>query len=531
MNLSQAPNIITRRSFLRRTGYTGLGAAACASTIRDLCLVDSAMAANLSPDPNEYKALVCVFLAGGNDANNWMVPTDSETFAQYQAIRGNLAFQQSDLLPFQQSVGGPAYTDADGHPLGFHPGCAGLQTLFAEKKLATVFNVGTLLRPITRAEYLTNATGSRPPQLFSHSDQVTQWQTSIPDQPPATGWGGRSADILDILANKPDGKISMSVSVSGANTLETGNLVPQYQVSTTGAVTLSGSLMTGTGTRVRALRDILALSHPNLQRTAYSDVVENAIATGELLNSSIGVTMDPTDGPVGGYTNALQVTGFNAGQTWKWNTGLTGIYNPALAGFGDGLGGFPNTSLGQQLKMIARLIAAHGPSAFKMRRQVFFCQNGGHDTHTNQVTVNNASVPADPAGTHYVLMKTASDAIFAFQRAMEQLGLGDKVTTFTASDFSRTFPTNSQGSDHGWGSHHIVVGGAVNGGAAYGHMPTFAINGPDDTGTGRWIPTTSVDQHSSTLARWFGLENSEIAAVFPNVHRFATDNLGFMKPA
>ena len=496
MNSIKAPNILTRRSFLRSTGL-GLGAAAaCSNTIRDLRLVNSAMAANLPADPNEYKALVCVFLAGGNDANNWMIPTDTTTFEQYKAIRGNLAFQNTtDLLPFQQSVGGADYTDADGHTIGFHPACSGLQTLFGEGKLASVMNVGSLLRPITRAEYLTNATGTRPPQLFSHSDQVTQWQTSIPDQPPATGWGGRTADILDSLAN-PSGKVSMSVSVSGANTLETGNLVSQYQVSTTGAVTLSGNLMTGTGARVKALRDLLALDHLNLQRRAYSDVVENAIATGELLNTSIDATREVADGG-----------------TWTWTTP------------------FPTSSLGLQLKMTARLIQAHGPAAFNMRRQIFFCQNGGHDTHTNQVTVNGTSDPTNTAGVHYGLMQTASQAIFAFQRAMEQLGLSDKVTTFTASDFSRTFPTNSQGSDHGWGSHHIVVGGAVNGGQTYGKFPTFAINGPDDTGTGRWIPTLSVDQHSATLARWFGLDNAEIATVFPNVNRFATDNLGFMKPA
>lgn len=492
MKSGKAPNILTRRSFLRRTGFAGLGAAACTSTIRDLRLVNSVMAANLPADPTEYKALVCVFLAGGNDANNWMIPTDSETFDQYKAIRGNLGFQQSsDLLPFQ--VGGNAYTDADGHTLGFHPACSGLQTLFGEGKLASVFNVGTLVRPITRAEYLANATGTRPPQLFSHSDQVTQWQTSIPDQPPSTGWGGRTADIMDILANKPEGKVSMSVSVSGANTLETGNLVPQYQVSTNGAVTLSGDLMNGSGARVRALREILALNHPNLQRQAYSGVVENAIATGELLNTSIDATREVADGG-----------------TWTWTTP------------------FPVTTLGSQLKMTARVIQAHGPAAFNMRRQIFFCQNGGHDTHTNQVTVNGVSDPTNAAGVHYGLMQTASDAIYAFQRAMEQIGLGDKVTTFTASDFSRTFPTNSQGSDHGWGSHHVVVGGAVNGGRTFGKLPTFAINGPDDTGTGRWIPTLSVDQHSATLARWFGLDENELATVFPNLNRFPTSDLGFM---
>jgi uncharacterized protein (DUF1501 family) len=180
--------------------------------------------------------------------------------------------------------------------------------------------------------------------------------------------------------------------------------------------------------------------------------------------------------------------------------------------------------------MIARLIAAAGPSplGFNMSRQIFFCQLGGFDTHTAQVLANGTNNVLATGGAHYGLLSQVSEAIFAFQRAMEQLGLGNDVTTFTASDFSRTFPNNSQGSDHGWGSNHIVVGGAVNGGQHYGKLPTLAINGPDDTGTGRWIPTTSVDQHSATLARWFGVDNSMMSTLFPNLSRFSSSDLGFM---
>jgi uncharacterized protein (DUF1501 family) len=490
MNSSKAPNILTRRSFLRDTARAGLGAAAFTSTIRDLRLINSVMAFD---PPTDYKALVCLFLSGGNDANNWIVPTDPAPFAEYTSIRGNLALPQPSLLPLY-ATGTTPWLDPQGHSYGFHPGCSKLQTLFSEDKLAVTLNVGTLVRPISRAEYLTNATGSRPPQLFSHSDQVTQWQTSIPDQPPATGWGGRVADIMNSNAN-PSGNISMSVSIAGANTLEVGNLVSQYQVSTSGAVTMSGNLMTGNSARVRALKNILGLSNTNLQRTAFAEVVDRAIFTGDLLNTSIQATAMSTDSPPG---------------TWVWNTP------------------FPNTSLGNQLKMIARLIQASGPTAFNMKRQIFFCSVGGYDTHTAQVSVNGVDDPTNANGSHYRLLNEVSECMFAFQRAMEQIGVGDKVTTFTASDFSRTFPTNSQGSDHGWGSHHIVVGGAVNGGRTYGKIPTFAINGPDDTGTGRWIPTTSVDQHSATLARWFGLNPTEIADVFPNVSRFATSDLGFM---
>jgi len=527
------PNAFTRRSFLSRAAMIG-GAGACAGTIRDLSLINSMMAAQ-DPNPNgPYKALVCVFLSGGNDANNWIVPTDPTTFGEYTAARGNLAIPSSALHPLRTGPLGsdPAYT-YQGRTYGFHPSCVELQTLFGEKKLAIVQNVGTLVRPTTKANYTSGLAAYRPPQLFSHSDQVTQWQTSIPDQPPTTGWGGRVADIYNSVAN-PSGQISMSVSVNGANTLQIGNLVSQYHVSTSGAVTLGGgAMMSGNGARVRAMKDIMALNHTNLQRQAYASVLNRAIFTGDLLNTNIASKTDPTDSPSGGYTNAQQVTGFNAGQTWKWQTGLTGIYNPAMSGFTDGLGGFPNTAVGTQLKMIARLIAASGPAAFNMKRQIFFCAEGGFDTHTAQVTL--APNVDTLTGSHADLLNRVSEAMFAFQRAMEQIGMADSVTAFTASDFSRTFPSNSQGSDHGWGSHHIVVGGGVDGGKMFGKLPTFAINGPDDTGTGRWIPTLSVDEHTATLAKWYGLDQSEIGAVLPNLGRFNTsfgsNYIGFMKPA
>jgi len=492
MSSEKDPKLTTRRDFIRNASCAAVGTWALKSTIRDLRLMNAAVA---QTGLSGYKALVCLFLGGGNDANNWVVPTDTATYANYTAIRGNLALPHSSLLPLYSS-GTTAYTDADGRSYGFHPGCPELQTLFGEDKLAVVLNVGTIIRPITRAQYLANATGTRPPQLFSHSDQVTQWQTSIPDQAPVTGWGGRLADLLDPIANAA-GNISMSVSLNGANTFEIGNLISQYHVSTTGAVTMSGNLMTGSGARVRALRDILSINNtpsstPNLQQRAYAEVVDRAIYTGDLLNSSIAATALDT----------------------FWTVP------------------FPTTTLGSQMKMIARLIQARGPSAFNMSRQIFFCSKGGYDTHTAQVDVGGTSQPANTAGTHYQLLNDVSRCMFAFQRAMEQIGAGSDVTTFTASDFSRTLPTNSQGSDHGWGSHHVVMGGAVIGGQTYGKLPTFAINGPDDTGTGRWIPTLSVDQHAATLARWFGVDSTNMGTIFPNLSRFTGtqygSNIGFM---
>lgn len=489
----KAPNVLTRRSFLHHAALAGFGGSAASYMVRDLRLINSAMAAN---DVSDYKALVCVFMAGGNDSNNWIVPTDPTTYGEYSTIRGNLTLPSASLLPLYSDLAGTTpYTDTDGHTYGFHPSGTKLQTLFKEDKLAAVFNVGTLVRPTSKAQYSSNLAIYRPPQLFSHSDQVTQWQTSIPDQPPSTGWGGRMADLLDAAAN-PSGGISMSVSVAGANTFEVGNLIAQYQVSTAGAEVLTGSMMTGTtaNARARALKDILAVSNTNLQRTAYADVVENAIAVGEALNTNIS------------------------------NTALDSFWSTA----------FPATDLGRQLKMVARLIEARGNAVtpvankFNMARQIFYVQIGGFDTHTSQVSVNGADAPTDSRGAHYSLLQQVTDAIFSFQRAMEQLGVSNKVTTFTASDFSRTLPTNSQGSDHGWGAHHIVVGGAVKGGQTYGNLPVFAVNGPNDTGLGRWIPTLAVDQFAATLAKWFGLDAGSLATVFPNLSRFSSSDLGFM---
>jgi uncharacterized protein (DUF1501 family) len=308
-------------------------------------------------------------------------------------------------------------------------------------------------------------------------------------------------------------KIALCTSLAGANTYEVGNEFAQFHVSTNGAVTLSG---VGTGTRLQAMKDILALANPNLQRRAYADVTKRAIDIGDQLNGAVAPTRDPTDSPAS-YAAQDQTA------PWRWQTGLAGIYA------GGQLGGFPNTSLGRQLKMIARLIQAGPrssgatPPGLDMKRQIFFSSVGGYDTHTAQVVV------ADPTtGPHANLLFELSEAVFAFQRAMEQIGMADKVTSFTASDFGRTFPTNGQGSDHGWGSHHFVIGGAVRGQRSYGSFPVLQVNGPDDTSTGRWIPRLSVDEYSATLAKWFGVATSDLSTVFPNLGRFAKPDLGFM---
>jgi len=478
-------SVLTRREFLRRAACAAVGTTALTSAISDLRYMNAAVAQS-SIGPNDYKALVCIFLQGGNDSNNMIIPTVQSEYNNYASIRTPvLALPQSSILPVTS-------LDNDGHSYGFHPACPELQTLFGESKLAMLFNVGTLIYPITRSQYLSGT--KNPPQLFSHADQQTQWQTSIPDQLSQTGWGGRCADLL--AAVQPGAAISSLVTLGGANTFEIGNTTSQYSVSTSGAVSLSNI----SGARMQALTNLLGLPYPNLQAQAYAGTVEQAINNTSLLNNAISATSSAS----------------------YWTTPFpTKITSPT--------GGVAfSSSLAPQLKMVARLIEAGHRSAlaggFGMKRQIFFCQIGGYDLHTGQTP----GPAATTIGAHANLLAELSQSMYAFQRGMEQLQLSDSVTSFTASDFGRTFPSNGQGSDHGWGSHHLILGGAVNGQRTYGSFPVLTVNGPNDTSTGRWIPTTAIDQYFATLATWFGVDASNLATVFPNLGRFSSPNLGFI---
>jgi uncharacterized protein (DUF1501 family) len=310
-------------------------------------------------------------------------------------------------------------------------------------------------------------------------------------------------DLAYVGNSTNQAQIALCTSLSGANTFEVGNDVQQYHVSTSGAVTMSSPFSAGSTSHTNRKNAQLAMlnqSSTNLQVTAYSDVMERAIVSADTLNAAITPT-----------------------------AAANYFTTP-----------FPSTSLGNQLKMVARLIA--GRAALKMKRQIFFVSVGGYDTHTSQVGTTNG-VTDQTVGSHANLLNELSEAIGAFQAAVEQINndvtygggnLINSVVGFTASDFGRTFPSNGQGSDHGWGSHHIIFGGdgtatgSVKGKRTYGQFPVLQINGPNDTSTGRWIPTTSVDQYSATLAKWFGISDLNMPYVFPNLGRFATPNLGFL---
>jgi len=425
----------------------------------------------IGSDVPDYRALVCLFLAGGNDANNLIIPNDTAGYATYAAGRTTLALPQTGLLGITPKT-------TDGRAWALHPSTTALKTLFDSGKLALMANVGTLVVPTTKAQYNARSV-PLPSQLFSHNDQQVEWQSSIADKASATGWGGRLADLTN--AFNGNNSISMSISLNGQNSFQIGKNVAQYSVGTNGAIALSGSSSSTTnfqGIRTKAQNDIFAGSSNNLFEAAFAGMTSNSIADSALLSSVVSGTAP--------FTTV-----------------------------------FPNSNLGQQLRMIARLIAAR--NTLGLKRQIFFARIGGWDLHDNQVIAGNTTT-----GAHANLLADVGNSLKAFYDATVELAVADKVTAFTASDFGRTLRSNGDGSDHGWGSHHLVVGGAVKGGDIYGKMQDLTVNGPDDTGSGRWIPTTSVDEYSATLASWFGVSNTDLATVLPNIGRFAKPNLGFM---
>ena len=480
MNQKTATPDLSRRKFLG-TCCASVGATGLLSTLAQLRV----MGAVANPDngpiappragapQTDYKALVCLFLAGGNDANNLVIPTDAANYAAYATGRGALALPQNAVLPITPRT-------SDGRTWGIHPAMTQLRDLFNSGQFAILANVGTLAYPMTKAQY-TSGSVPRPSQLFSHNDQQVEWQSSIADKPFVTGWGGRLADLTN--AFNANSRISMSITLNGQNSFQVGKNIDQYAVGTGGAIALTGS---GTGTSVNGLRtaalnDALAMRNGNLFETAFGGLTTGALGASSLISSVI--------------------TGASP---------FTTLFNAAN-----------NSGLAQQLHMVARLVNAQ--QTLNLKRQIFFVRVGGFDLHDNQVTAG-----ATASGAHANLLRDISLSLNAFNSALTQIGAQNQVTTFTASDFGRTYNTNGDGSDHGWGSHHFIMGGAVRGGDIYGKMPTFAINGPDDTTRGNWIPTTSVDQYAGTLAKWFGVSETDMPVVLPNIGRFASADLGFM---
>jgi uncharacterized protein (DUF1501 family) len=478
----------SRRNFLRNAAC-GLSAAALLSSLDQLNLVQAMV--QQQPDvASDYRALVCIFLSGGNDCNNTIIPLDSE-YNSYFNVRNasGLAIPQASLLPLLNSIGG------GGRPFGMHPNLSpevanpalakGLLDVWNAGRLAVLFNTGNLVQPLTRAQYL--AGSPKPYQLFSHSDQVTQQQTVSSKSVGQTGWGGRVADLTGALNGSV--ALPMNVSVAGTTLFQTGITSRQLAIASTGS-----------------LSSVLNLNWTNGVASA------NPFNAGSSYRALLG--MDTDSFLIKGASDTT-----NGALTADAALNLAG--DPTLTAV------FPATSLGNQLKQVAKLIKVRDLAGITMKRQIFFCTLGNFDTHTNQTS----STLTGNQGNNFTQL---SQAMKAFYDEMVAQGISDKVTTFTQSDFGRTLQPSGSGaaavgSDHAWGNHAFIMGGAVNGRAFYGTYPVLALGGPDDTDNrGRWIPTTSVDQYAATLASWYGLAPADVPTVFPNLSNFAPQNLGFL---
>jgi uncharacterized protein (DUF1501 family) len=462
----------SRRNFLLATGGalaastlpgTGTGSGMLATLQRITAAAGDALVGHAHAQAaDDYKALVCVFMFGGNDGNNLLIPGDAGQYAAYSRARGPLALAQNAVLPITPGNTG-------GVPYALHPAMTGVQGLFRNGRAALVANVGTLVAPTTKAQYDARSV-PLPANLFSHSDQQAQWQTGISDGSGRTGWAGR---IGDLVQSQNGNRGATCVSLAGNNLWETGATLTSYKVSPSGSFGFDFYKPGSSEPLSVSIGEILASQRSHLFDQAWLDVINRALENQRVMSGAIGSQQFAT--------------------------------------------GFPNTGLGAQLRMAARLISAR--AALGVKRQTIFCSIGGFDTHGD-----------DQLQRQQQLLGEISDAVTAFHDATVTLGVADKVTLFTASDFGRNLQSNGKGSDHGWGSHHLVVGGGVVGGALFGTFPNLTLGGPDDANnTGVWIPTTSVDQYAATMARWFGVAPADMATVMPNLGRFASADLGFMR--
>lgn len=424
---------------------------------------------------NGYKALVCLYLAGGSDSHNWVIPTDAGNRASYARARGELAWPAADVLPL--SAAGQGSGRSFGMPRELDP----LRAWYERGRCAVVANVGTLVRPVTKADF--KAGVGLPSKLFSHNDQAATWQSLLPEGAP-TGWGGRMGDLLMAANEQP---VFTAISASGNAVFLSGSQVTPYQVGLDGPVQIRGGQpgwRAGSSGVPGALRSLLAGSGSNLFEAEYLRVVKRSLDTAGTLQSALaaGPALDLPLAPV-----TLP------------NRSTLALNTDALA---------------RQLRIVARLIAA-GPT-LGLRRQVFMVSIGGFDSHANQMREQS------------LLMSRVAHAVDWFMSTLQARGLLNDVMLFTASDFGRTLASNGDGSDHGWGSHHLVAGGAVRGRQIVGRFPVTALGTADDLGSGRLLPGTSVTELAATLGGWMGLNHGELTQVLPNLGNFSSTRLGFV---
>jgi uncharacterized protein (DUF1501 family) len=458
-------NHITRREFLKHCVNSTLMGAGAYAALGSLGMVNA-----LAAPAADYRALVCVFLFGGNDSYNMVVPASNTEYAAYATARQNLAVPQAELLAINPVIN-------DGASYGFHPAMPEMRTLFESGQLAVMANVGALVVPTTRNDF-NNQSVPLPPQLFSHNNQQDFWQSLQPDVAQPTGWAGRMADLLASVNTNQ--KLSMNISLSGRNLMQVGDLSFPYNLSPGGVQNYAGMSSTGNDQQQLRYNIFQGLLDKELNDTSRHALIREFARVRDR---------------AGDLAEEISLALSNA---------------PAITTV------FPtqNNSLASSLRMVANMIAASGDLGVK--RQIFFVGFGGWDTHASQDT------------RHPELLGNVSQALKAFYDATVELGVQNQVTTFTTSDFGRTLTSNGDGSDHGWGGHQLIMGGAVKGQDIYGKMPEIVIEGPQDSGRGRIIPSTAVDQYSATLAKWYGLSDSDMSEVFPNLQNFNSQDLGFM---
>ena len=477
-----------RRKFLGESACAALGSTSIMSTLLNLKMAGQAAAAGLPSGGDDCKTLVCIFLHGGIDSFNVLVPRDADRYAEYLASRTNLALDNSSLLTLNQSGG-------DGQLYGLHPGTSGIQNLFngvggdtTKRRLSFVSNVGTLLEP-TSLSAIQNDTASLPVALFSHIDQIEQWQTSLPQGGTnLTGWAGRAADVLHTTHNQD--QASMSLSFSGNNIFQVGATTQQFVMTPEGALSFSQSGDDPTNATVQkniAVKSLVDQHYTNLMETAFAELTEQALDQQAFIQEKFDSIADDY------------------------------LTTP-----------FPDNFLAQQMQGALRMINLR--EQLGLRRQTIFLSFGGWDHHGELLDTQDG------------MLRQLAPALEAFQAGIEELGLEDSVITFTASDFGRTLRSNGRGTDHAWGGNQLVMGGPVAGGQVTGDYPSLAIDGPDDIGRGgRLLPTTSVDEFFGELLLWFGLSPDDFSAVLPNLSNFydpksavpsdpSTFPIGFLKP-
>lgn len=468
--------LVNRRQWLRFGGATlagALGATSLSSLVQPVHAQSS------------YKALVCVFLYGGNDGMNMVVPTDTTRHGMYAGVRGALALPRSSLLPIVSTE------------FGLHPSMAALSGAVSDGKLAPVFNVGPLGGPLTKAMLRTLEDNSPliPDNLFSHSDQQILWESAGRSVLVRTGWGGRASESLNTT--------NPVISVAGNGRFGLSTLGAPLVLPDPGdTFGLEGFSQWDTrpwmAERRTALSALYASADTNQMVNAFVNLQRDAFDMGERLDSV--VRLRPGDSSLA-------------------------VIDAAFAPLIDG--NRVRTALGRQLYQVAKLIQER--ATVRGSSQIFMAGQGGYDTHSEQVAGSSTE------GQHARLLRDLADAMACFYAAMKALNMSDSVTLFTQSDFGRTFaPNSSDGTDHAWGNHHLVLGGAVRGNATYGTYPTLVLQGDDDVGDnpwdryGRWIPSTSVDQYAATLLSWFGASPAKVAEILPNLDNFSTKNLGFL---